>query len=83
MEVVLYGASPISEEVLAKSLHLWGCKFWQAYGLTETTGAIVNLPPEDHDPAGSNAHRLRSCGLPGPGVWSRMGWSGKSYRAPT
>jgi long-chain acyl-CoA synthetase len=72
MEVVLYGASPISEEVLAKSLQLWGCKFWQAYGLTETTGAIVNLPPDDHDPAGPNAHRLRSCGLPGPGVELRI-----------
>ncbi len=72
MEVVLYGASPISEEVLSKSLQLFGCKFWQAYGLTETTGAIVNLPPEDHDPAGPNAHRLRSCGLPGPGVELRI-----------
>jgi long-chain acyl-CoA synthetase len=72
MEVVLYGASPISEEVLAKSLQLFGCRFWQAYGLTETTGAIVNLSPEDHDPEGPNPHRLRSCGKPGPGVELRI-----------
>lgn len=72
LEVVVYGASPISEDVLAGSIKLLGCEFWQVYGLTETTGAIVNLPPSDHDPAGPNKHRLRSCGLPGPGVELRI-----------
>ncbi len=69
LKVFVYGASPISEEVLATCVEMFKpCKFWQAYGLTETTGAVVNLPPEDHDPNGPNKHRLRSCGLPGPGV---------------
>jgi long-chain acyl-CoA synthetase len=68
LKVLVYGASPISEEVLARSVTTFGCHFWQAYGLTETTGAVVNLAPEDHDPTGPNRHRLRSCGLPGPGV---------------
>ncbi|MEY2957789.1 MAG: hypothetical protein RLZZ01_357, partial [Actinomycetota bacterium] len=72
LRVFVYGASPISEAVLARSVQLFGCKFWQAYGLTETTGAVVNLPPEDHDPAGPNRHRLRSCGVPGPGVEVRI-----------
>jgi long-chain acyl-CoA synthetase len=72
LRVLVYGASPISEEVLAKSIDIFGCKFWQAYGLTETTGAVVNLPPEDHDPHSPNKHRLRSCGLPGPGVEVRI-----------
>jgi long-chain acyl-CoA synthetase len=72
LDVVVYGASPISEAVLAKCVTLFGCKFWQAYGLTETTGAVVNLPPDDHDPTGPNKHRLRSCGLPGPGVEIRI-----------
>jgi long-chain acyl-CoA synthetase len=72
LKVLVYGASPISEEVLAKSVTTFGCKFWQAYGLTETTGAVVNLPPEDHDPSGPNRHRLRSCGVPGPGVELRI-----------
>jgi long-chain acyl-CoA synthetase len=72
LEVFVYGASPISEEVLARSVRLFGCKFWQAYGLTETTGTVVNLPPADHDPDGPNKHRLRSCGLPGPGVELRI-----------
>ena len=72
LEVMVYGASPISEEVLAQSVKVFGCKFWQAYGLTETTGAVVNLAPEDHDISGPNRHRLRSCGLPGPGVEIRI-----------
>ncbi len=72
LQVLVYGASPISEEVLATSVRVFKCKFWQAYGLTETTGAVVNLPPSDHDPDGVNKHRLRSCGLPGPGVEIRI-----------
>ncbi|MFZ4721398.1 MAG: AMP-binding protein, partial [Ilumatobacteraceae bacterium] len=72
LHTLVYGASPISEEVLAKSVQTFGCNFWQAYGLTETTGAVVNLAPEDHDVNGPNRHRLRSCGLPGPGVGLRI-----------
>lgn len=72
LRVLVYGASPISEEVLAKSVQTFQCKFWQAYGLTETTGAVVNLSPADHDVDGPNRHRLRSCGLPGPGVEIRI-----------
>jgi long-chain acyl-CoA synthetase len=68
LRVMVYGASPISEEVLVGSMKVFKCKFWQAYGLTETTGSVVNLAPEDHDPSGPLRHRLRSCGLPGPGV---------------
>ena len=45
LEVIVYGASPISEEVLAASIKLLGCRFFQVYGLTETTGAITHLPP--------------------------------------
>lgn len=73
LEVFVYGASPISEEVLAACVEMFKpCQFWQAYGLTETTGAVVNLPPEDHDPTGPNKHRLRSCGVAGPGVELRI-----------
>ncbi len=73
LKVFVYGASPISEDVLAKCVKMFEpCKFWQAYGLTETTGVVVNLPPEDHDPDGPNKHRLRSCGVAGPGVELRI-----------
>ncbi len=72
LDTVLYGASPISEDVLVKSLEIFGCRFLQAYGLTETDGAVVLLPHEDHDVGGPNAHRLRAAGLPIPGVELRV-----------
>ena len=72
LRVIVYGASPISEAVLAQSVKVFGCHFWQAYGLTETTGAVVNLAPEDHDLDGPNRHRLRSCGVAGPGTELRI-----------
>src|SRR3546814_16622306 len=44
----------------------FGAQFIQAYGMTETTGTISMLPPEDHDPRGNK--RMRSAGKPLPGV---------------
>ena len=61
---IVYGASPISEDVLANSIDVFGCGFVQVYGLTETTGAITAMPEEDHDPGGPKAHLLRSAGKP-------------------
>lgn len=72
LKCFLYGASPISTEVLKGSLAAFKCKFMQAYGLTETTGTVVALYPEDHDPSGANAHRLRAAGRPIPGVELRI-----------
>jgi len=72
LDTILYGASPISEDVLVKSLEIFGCRFLQAYGLTETDGAVVLLPHEDHDVGGPNAHRLRAAGIPIPGVELRV-----------
>jgi long-chain acyl-CoA synthetase len=72
LRVIVYGASPISEQVLAKAVTTFKCQFWQAYGLTETTGAVVNLPPEDHAVGGPHADRLRSCGVAGLGVELRI-----------
>ena len=63
---ILYGAAPIPLDLLRECIEIFGCGFCQQYGMTETTGTIVYLPPEDHDPAG-NA-RMRSAGLPLPGV---------------
>jgi acyl-CoA synthetase (AMP-forming)/AMP-acid ligase II len=66
LQLLLYGASPISDEVLRGAMRLLPhTGFMQVYGLTETTGAITYLPPEDHVPDGS---RLRSAGVPNPGV---------------
>jgi long-chain acyl-CoA synthetase len=64
MRSLVYGASPISEAVLVGSIALFGCEFMQAYGLTETTGGVVQLDPDDHDPGGERAHLLRAAGRP-------------------
>lgn len=69
---IVYGASPISEEVLVRSMEVFGCDFVQVYGLTETTGAITDLAPEDHDPGGPKAHLLRAAGRPWGDVQIRI-----------
>jgi len=72
LETILYGASPITEEVLVASMALLKCPHAQIYGLTETTGVITLLAPEDHDPGGPRAKLLRSAGKPTPGVELRI-----------
>ncbi|MEU5881115.1 long-chain-fatty-acid--CoA ligase [Spirillospora sp. NPDC047279] len=67
LKLLLYGASPISEDVLRGAMKMLpSAQFMQVYGLTETTGAITSLPAEDHVPGGPNPHRLRSAGIPNP-----------------
>jgi acyl-CoA synthetase (AMP-forming)/AMP-acid ligase II len=67
---ILYGASPMPVALLQECMDVFGCQFCQQYGMTETTGTIVYLPPQDHDPKG-NA-RMRSAGLAMPGVEIRI-----------
>jgi len=69
---ISYGASPISEKVLLDAMRTFKCLFMQVYGLTETTGAITRLAPEDHDPEGPKQHLLRSAGKPIDGVALRV-----------
>jgi long-chain acyl-CoA synthetase len=64
LRTIFYGAAPISEDVLVRSMKALGCDFAQVYGLTETTGAITSLMPADHDPNGPRAGLLRSAGRP-------------------
>lgn len=45
-----YGASPIPLDLLKQGVERLGCDFAQLYGLTETFGTVVSLPPEDHRP---------------------------------
>ena len=59
LQNILYGASPISQELLRRSIEVFKCRFTQVYGLTETTGAITALRFEDHQ-----GQRLLSCGRP-------------------
>jgi len=66
LKYILYGTSPIPLDLLRECMEVFGCGFCQQYGMTETCGTIVYLPPEDHDPAGTP--RMRAAGLPMPGV---------------
>jgi acyl-CoA synthetase (AMP-forming)/AMP-acid ligase II len=66
LKYLLYGASPIPLDLLKECMEVFGCGFVQMYGMTETCGTIVALPPEDHDPAGNP--RMRSAGKALPGV---------------
>jgi long-chain acyl-CoA synthetase len=68
LKLIAYGASPISEQVLAASLKTFKCNFVQVYGLTETTGVVTMLMHEDHDVDGPKKHLLRSCGKPSMGI---------------
>jgi long-chain acyl-CoA synthetase len=72
LDCIVYGASPISEDVLRASIRTFRCRFLQAYGLTETSGGVVVLGAEDHDPDGPFAHRLRAAGKPTPGTEMRI-----------
>lgn len=68
LKQIFYGASPISETVLRKAIEVFQCDFVQMYGMTETTGTVVNLSPQDHQRAlEGKPELLRSCGRPSVG----------------
>jgi len=83
LELIAYGASPISEEVLAGSIKAFKTKFMQIYGLTETTGATTILMPEEHDLEGPRKKLLRSCGKVVPGMLLRIVDSDTGVEVPT
>ena len=70
LRLIVYGAAPIPADLLKQAMGIFKCGFQQVYGLTETTGAITLLPPEDHDP--SDAKKLLSCGFAQEGVELRI-----------
>ncbi|KUI44244.1 long-chain fatty acid--CoA ligase [Mycobacterium sp. IS-1590] len=57
LRAIVYGASPITDDVLVRALERFDCDLLQVYGQTETTGSITQL--DRHDP-----ELLRSCGKP-------------------
>ena len=69
---IAYGASPITTPVLKAALRTLRCPLFGVYGLTETTGGVVQLDPGDHDPEGPREHLLRSAGRPLPWVEMRI-----------
>jgi long-chain acyl-CoA synthetase len=70
LELIVYGASPAPIDLVRNALKTFGCDLAQVYGLTETSGAITYLPPDDHDE--KNAERLKSCGKAMDGIEIRV-----------
>ncbi|MBF6353023.1 AMP-binding protein [Nocardia higoensis] len=64
LRYIVYGGAPMPLATIEKATQVLGCKFIQSYGLTESTGAVTVLGPEDHLSAGAAEHRLRSVGRP-------------------
>ncbi|MEO7115340.1 MAG: long-chain-fatty-acid--CoA ligase [Caldimonas sp.] len=67
LKALSYGASPIPLPVMRASLKLFPGVMQQVYGMTEQSGAVSVLPPEDHDDP-ARAHRLVSAGKAISGV---------------
>ncbi|UPT90601.1 fatty acid--CoA ligase [Bradyrhizobium barranii subsp. apii] len=78
LKYMLYGASPIPAALLKECIEIFKCGFVQMYGMTETTGTIVALPPEDHV---EGLERMRSAGkaLPGVEIATRSGSNMAGY----
>lgn len=69
LKQIYYGASPISESVLRRALAVFDADFVQMYGMTETTGTVVNLSAADHALAlAGRPELLASCGRPSVGA---------------
>ena len=68
LQLVGYGGAPMTEALLTRAIDRLGCGFLGVYGMTETSGTVLVLPAQDHDPGGPRAHLLRSVGRPLPWV---------------
>jgi long-chain acyl-CoA synthetase len=66
LELIAYGGSPISERVLTEAMQTFGCRFLQVYGLTEVSGPVTFLMPQDHRTDGTATALLLSAGKPAP-----------------
>ncbi|MGE0216642.1 long-chain-fatty-acid--CoA ligase [Mycolicibacterium sp.] len=67
VRIVVYGASPISDDVLIRGIDRFGPVFAQVYGMTEATGSVTQLDGAEHV-----GGLLRSCGRPYPWVRIRV-----------
>jgi fatty-acyl-CoA synthase len=67
IKYVMYGAAPIPLDLLREAVRtIPDAGFMQCYGMTETTGTIAALPPEDHSLEGNE--RMKSAGKAVPGA---------------
>lgn len=73
LRMLMYGASPIAEDVLRRAVSCFGCDVYQAYGLTETTAILTLLGADEHRRAlAGETHLLLAAGRPLPGTAMRI-----------
>jgi fatty-acyl-CoA synthase len=63
IELIIYGASPMSPARLTEAIERFGPVFMQLYAQSEAPNTVTVLRQRDHDPQ-RFAHRLASCGVP-------------------
>ncbi len=70
LDRIAFGAAPMPPDLLERALAAWPhAEFFQAYGLTETAGAVCINLPANHRSAEARAHgRLHSVGRAGLGA---------------
>jgi acyl-CoA synthetase (AMP-forming)/AMP-acid ligase II len=66
LKFIAYGGAPMSAALLRRAMDALGCGFLGVYGMTETSGTVIALYEDDHQPEGERSHLLRSCGKPLP-----------------
>ncbi len=66
LDTLSYGASPISQELLAQVKAVFACNLVQMFGMTESCSLATFLPPEDH--VTERAEKMLSVGKAAPGV---------------
>jgi long-chain acyl-CoA synthetase len=59
LRTVAYGAAPMPMPVMELAHERLRCRFFQGYGLSETSGMLTILRPDDHVLDGSDASRAR------------------------
>ena len=65
LEVIYYGAAPVSVSLLKRMMQTFRCHLIQGYGLTESSGGFVYLNEWDHQRAlNGDEHLLLSTGQP-------------------
>ncbi|MDM0021075.1 class I adenylate-forming enzyme family protein [Variovorax saccharolyticus] len=69
LDRIAFGAAPMPPDLLDRALAAWAhAEFFQAYGLTETAGAVCINLPSNHRPGAHMQGRLNSVGRAGLGA---------------
>ncbi len=71
LEVIIYGASPMSPSRLVEGMKRFGPVFMQLYAQSEAPNTVTVLRRVDHDPV-NHPERLASCGTPMAGIQVKL-----------